>query len=154
MYPGELENTTTSEKVSEVEESPEERARKLELERMRKLKQEAKETRLTEEWESFLEREFRELELRKNGQLSQFLGEPLPGEPTEVLQKLARQDQEQAKQGLLTLMIGEKTTYKHIDDLTREDMPARIAANSLRTNWLKERRDGWLADGGRNSNSV
>lgn len=135
----------------ESDNNPGELERQRELEAARKAKQEAKETRLSEEWESFLEREVEELELRRNGQLSEQLGEAQPGEPEEVLRQLVRQDVEQAERGLLTLMIGEKTTYKHIDELTREDMPARIAANSLRTNWLKERRDGWLVSGNNNS---
>jgi hypothetical protein len=47
----------------------------------------------------------------------------------------------------VALTSGGKTFYKAIDDLDPEDMPARIAANRLRTTWLKERRDGWLGRG-------
>jgi hypothetical protein len=42
-------------------------------------------------------------------------------------------------------MSGGKTLYKDIVDLCPKDMPARIAANRLRSTWLKERRDRWLA---------
>ncbi|WP_119069517.1 hypothetical protein [Rubrobacter indicoceani] len=145
MYPEKLENAMTP---------AEELERRHKLEEARRVKQEEKEARLTKEWEEFLAREFRELELRKNGQLARLLGEPLPGDPVELLEEFVRQDQEKARQGILTLTSGEKTFYKHINDLTREDMAARTVANSLRTNWLKERRDGWLADGARNSSTV
>lgn len=45
---------------------------------------------------------------------------------------------------LVALLRGGKVSYKRLDDLTREDRPARIAANKLRSTWLKEQRDGWL----------
>jgi hypothetical protein len=61
------------------------------------------------------------------------------------LQRLASEDQSQAERGLVALMSGGKTSYKYIVDLCPEDMPARIAANRLRSTWLKERRDRWLA---------
>jgi hypothetical protein len=44
-------------------------------------------------------------------------------------------------------MSNGKVSYKHVEGLTEEDMPARVAAKSLRTTWLKERLDGWLAPG-------
>jgi hypothetical protein len=37
--------------------------------------------------------------------------------------------------------------YKPLEELSPKDMPARVAANRLRTKWLKERRDGWLGRG-------
>jgi hypothetical protein len=37
-----------------------------------------------------------------------------------------------------------KVYYKLVEELTEEDMGARIAADRLREAWLKERRDGWL----------
>ena len=61
-----------------------------------------------------------------------------------ALWRLASQDRRQAKEGLVALLRGGKVSYKRLDDLTREDRPARIAANKLRSTWLKERRDGWL----------
>jgi hypothetical protein len=98
-------------------------------------------------WERFMQAELRELELRKSGQLARLLGEPLPGEPPAALRRLASEDQRQAEEGLVALMSGGKVFYKHIDELSQEDMPARIAANRLRTTWLKERLDGWLGRG-------
>ena len=95
-------------------------------------------------WEQFMRTEHRELRLRRNGQLVTLLGEPLAGELPASLRMLASEDQKQAEAGLVALMSGGKVSYKHIDDLRPEDVPARNAANRLRTTWLKERRDGWL----------
>ncbi len=98
-------------------------------------------------WERFMREELRELELRKGGQLARLLGEPLPGEPPAALERLALEDQRQAEEGLVALMSGGKVSYKRLDELSEKDRPARIAANRLRTTWLKERRDGWLGRG-------
>lgn len=127
-------------------EDPESLARKRKLELARRRNKEAKEAQVVKDWESFMERELRELEARRSGQLARLLGEPQPGEPAEALRQLAREDQRQAGEGLVPLMSGTTTYYKHIDELTQEDMPARMAANTRRTTWLKERRDGWLAN--------
>ena len=98
-------------------------------------------------WEHFMHEELRELELRKGGQLARLLGEALPGEPPAALELLALEDQRQAEEGLVALMSGGKVSYKHLDELSEKDRPARIAANRLRTTWLKERQDRWLARG-------
>jgi hypothetical protein len=92
-----------------------------------------------------METELRECEMRKDGQLAKLLGEPQPGESSAALRQLASEDQRQAEQGLVALMSGGKISYKHVDELSQADRPARIAANRVRTTWLKERRDGWLA---------
>jgi hypothetical protein len=96
-------------------------------------------------WERFMHEELRELEKRKAGQLADLLGEALPGEPSDALRRLADEDRRQAQAGLVALMSMGKVSYKHLDELSPEDMPARAAANRLRTTWLKERRDGCLA---------
>jgi hypothetical protein len=98
-------------------------------------------------WERFMQEELRELELRKGGQLAKLLAQALPGEPPAALERLALEDQRQAEEGLVALMSGGKVSYKHLDELSEKDMPARIAANRLRTTWLKERQDGWLGRG-------
>ncbi len=95
-------------------------------------------------WTLFIRSEMRQLELRKDGQLADLLGDPLPGEMPATLERLVSQDQRQAEEGLVALMSGGKVSYKHLDDLTREDRPARIAANRSRTTWLKGNHDGWL----------
>ena len=105
--------------------------------------EEARRARLAS-WEAFVQTEHKNLELRKDGQLARLLGKPQPGESPAALQRLVAADQRQAEQELVTLMSGGKTFYKHIEELSEEDMPARRAAERLRTTWLKERRDGWL----------
>jgi hypothetical protein len=100
-------------------------------------------------WELFMEAELRELRLRQDGQLGRLLGEPLAGEPPAALRRLADEDRRQARDGLVALMSSGKVSYKRLDELCEGDMPARAAANRLRTTWLKERRDGWLGPGGR-----
>ena len=106
----------------------------------------ARESRAHEEaaWELFMREELREVELRKDGQLARLLGEPLPGEPAAALRRLCSEDQRQAEEGLVALMSRGKISYKHVEELSPEDRPARLAANRARMTWLKERRDGWL----------
>ena len=81
-------------------------------------------------------KERQELELRKEGQLAALLGEALAGETPAALQRLAREDQRQAEEGLVALGSNGKTYYKLVDELTEEDMAARIAAARLREAWL------------------
>jgi len=116
-------------------------------ERKRKQAEEKSRAEQAAAWERFMQTELRELELRKEGQLAKLLGEPLPGEPPAALRRLASEDQRQAEEGLVALMSMGKVSYKHLDELSEEDMPSRIAANRARTTWLKERRDGWLGRG-------
>jgi len=118
--------------------------RQEELARKREQTRIKKQAEAAAAWKRFVRTERRQLELRKDGQLARLLGEPLPGEFPAMLQRLASEDRRQAERGLVALMSGGKTFYKDIDDLAPEDMPARIAANRLRTTWLKERRDEWL----------
>ncbi len=98
-------------------------------------------------WALFMQAELRELELRKDGQLARLLGEPLPGESPAALRRLASEDQRQAEEGLVALMSNGKVGYKHVDELSPEDCPARIALNRARLTWLKDRRDAWLGYG-------
>jgi hypothetical protein len=96
-------------------------------------------------WKEFMQAEWRELELRKNGQLARMLGEPLPGEPISMVVRLVSEDCRQAEEGLVALMHDGEVFYKHLDELSEGDMPARIAASRLRTMWLKERQeDRWF----------
>jgi hypothetical protein len=121
----------------------EERSRVRQEERSRVRQEERSRARLAA-WESFVQQELRELELRRDGQLARLLGEPLAGESPAALQRLVSEDRRQAEEGLVALISNGKVSYKHLEGLTEADMPARIAANRLRTTWLKERRDGWL----------
>ena len=96
-------------------------------------------------WKLFVEAEFRGLRLRQEGQLGSLLGEPMAGESAAALERLAFEDQRQARSGLIALMRNGRTAYKRVEELREGDIPARAAADRLRTTWLKERRDGWLA---------
>jgi CHAD domain-containing protein len=130
---------------------PRERAeerRQEKLEERRRLQEEERSRARKAAWESFMRKERRELKLRKEGQLAELLGEALAGEPPAALLRLAREDQRQAEEGLVALTSNGKTYYKLVEELTEEDMGARIAAARLREAWLKERRDGWLEYGG------
>jgi hypothetical protein len=124
----------------------EERSRVRQEERSRARQEECSRARLAA-WKSFMQTELRGLEQRKDGQLARLLGQALPGEPPATLQRLASEDRRQAEEGLVALMRNGKVFYKHVERLSEEDMPARIAANRLRTTWLKERQDGWLDHG-------
>ena len=63
------------------------------------------------------------------------------------MRRLTSADQRQAEKGLVALMSMGKMSYKHVEELSEKDMPARVAANRLRETWLKERRDGWRGCG-------
>jgi hypothetical protein len=131
---------------------PRERAEERRLDRLReerrRLKEEERVRARKAEWESFMRKEWRELELRKDGQLATLLDEALAGESSAALRRLARQDQRQAEEGLVALTSNGKTYFKPVKELEEEDMAARIAAERLREAWLKERRDRWLGYGG------
>src|SRR5215218_1749330 len=130
---------------------PQERAeerRQSQLEEHSRLREEERSRARKAAWESFMRKERRELKLRKEGQLAELLGEALAGESPAALQRLALEDQRQAEEGLVALTRNGKTYYKLLEELTEEDMGARIAAARLREAWLKERRDRWVAYGG------
>jgi hypothetical protein len=128
-----------------AEDWQEDLAHKRAQERKREQLEERQRAQQAAAWEQFMQEELRELEKRKAGQLAELLGEALPGEPPAALRRLADEDTRQAQAGLVALMSMGKVSYKPLDELSPEDMPARAAANRLRTTWLKERRDGWLA---------
>jgi hypothetical protein len=121
-----------------------EERRQEKLEERRRLSKEERIRARKAAWESFMRKERRELELRKEGQLAGLLGEALAGESPAALGRLALEDQRQAEEGLVALTRSGKMYYKLLEELTEEDMGARIAAARLREAWLKERRDGWI----------
>jgi hypothetical protein len=130
-----------------AQERAEERSRRAQQEERSRARQEECSRAQLAAWKSFMQAELRGLEQRKDGQLARLLGEALPGEPPATLQRLASEDRRQAEEGLVALMRNGEVFYKHVERLSEEDMPARIAANRLRTTWLKERQDGWLDHG-------
>src|SRR5919107_540463 len=83
-------------------------------------------------WESFVDAERRELELRKEGQLAGLLGEPLPAESPAALERLASEDRRQAREGLVALMSGGEGGQKRLEGGSGGGMPARIAAHKVR----------------------
>ena len=91
------------------------------------------------------------LEMRKDGQLAELLGEARPGESQEALQHLASEDRTQADEGLVALMSAGTVSYKRLDELSPGDVPARAAADRSRKSWLKERREGRLGRSERRS---
>jgi hypothetical protein len=128
-------------------ERAEERRRGRLLEERRRLREEERSRARKAAWQSFIRRERRELELRKEGQLAELLGEAFAGEPPAALRRLACEDRRQAEEGLVALTSNGNVYYKLVEELTEGDMAARIAAVRLRTAWLKERRDRWLGRG-------
>ncbi len=90
-------------------------------------------------WEKYMEVEHRELEQRQNGQLGRALGLALPDESQEELDRIAEEDQRLALEGQVELRSGDKVWFKHIDQLTREDRPARIESENARAAWIRER---------------
>lgn len=76
-------------------------------------------------WEDFIALE--QTRLKREGLLRRALG--LPSESLEELDCLGEEDRTRAEQGLVPLM-GEdgEIFYKHIDDLSRKEVRARIAA--------------------------
>ena len=79
-----------------------------------------------EGWERFLQLEREQLAERAQGKLARAIGLVLPGEDWEELNRLAREDESRARQGLVELRQCQRVWHKHIDDLTREDRPARL----------------------------
>ena len=90
-------------------------------------------------WEQYMEVERRELEQRRNGQLGRALGLALPGESAEELQRIAEEDQRKAERGLVELRKGDEVWFKHIDEITRDDRPARIESENARAAWIQDR---------------
>ncbi len=90
-------------------------------------------------WERYREIERRELEQRRNGQLSRALGWALPGEPQDELERIAEDYRRRTEEGLVELRSADAVCYKHIDELTREDRAARIESEDARAAWIQER---------------
>jgi signal transduction histidine kinase len=96
-----------------------------------------------EAWEHYMQAERKDLRDRRSGLLARLLGAPLPDESLAELARLAEEDRLRAEAGLVELRDphGEGVTYKPLEDLTREDRPARVAAERARAAWLKERHE-------------
>jgi hypothetical protein len=90
-------------------------------------------------FEQFMEAERGRLQEHASGKLAQALGCALPGKSQEELERIALEDQRLAQEGMVKLKVGQEVSYKHIDELRREDRQARIAAESEEVEWLMSR---------------
>jgi hypothetical protein len=99
-------------------------------------------------WERYLQAEWRNLQLRQEGQLAKMLGSALPGESPQELEWLAEEDRRRAQEGLVALSgPGEQISYKRLDDLAPEDRGARLGAEWIHSEWSRERRASRLSLG-------
>jgi len=96
-----------------------------------------------EAWELYMQAERKDLRNRRSGLLARLLGSPLPEESLDDVARWAEEDRLRAEAGLVELRDphGEGVTYKPLEDLTREDRHARVAAEGARASWLKERHE-------------
>jgi len=90
-------------------------------------------------FDEFMEMERGRLQEHASGKMARALGHALPGESQEDLDRKAAEDQRLAQQGMVKLKVGDEIHYKHIDELTREDRKARMAAEREEVDWLMNR---------------
>jgi hypothetical protein len=91
--------------------------------------------------ERYLQAEWWQLQLRKEGQLAKMLGSALPGESPQELGRLAEEDRLRAKEGLVALSgPGQQISYKRLDELVPEERKARLQAELMQREWIRERR--------------
>jgi len=90
-------------------------------------------------FDKFMEMERGRLQEHASGKMARALGHALPGESQEDLDSIAQEDQRLAQQEMVKLKVGEEIHYKHIDELTREDRRARMAAEREEVDWLMNR---------------
>jgi hypothetical protein len=90
-------------------------------------------------FEQFMELERKRIQEHAQGKLARALGHALPGESQEDLDHKAQEDQRLAQKGMVKLKVGGDIHYKHIDELTREDRQARMAAEQEEVDWLMKR---------------
>ena len=81
-----------------------------------------------------------QLAQRAAGKMARMLGPVvLDGESREELECVAFDDRYTAQQGYVPLRQGDRVWYEHIDELTREDLPARLEYEKTLLRWLKGR---------------
>jgi hypothetical protein len=91
-------------------------------------------------WHEFMRQERRRLDERREGKLRESLGEPLPGETVEVLERIGEEDRRRACHGLVAVVGADgRPSYRYIDALDREEMEDRLAAQWLEEGWLRQR---------------
>jgi hypothetical protein len=93
-------------------------------------------------WQEFKRLERRRLDERREGKLRRVLGDPLPGETAEQLDRIGEGDRIRACQGLVAVVREDgRASYRYIDALGRDDMEDRLAAEWLEVGWLKRREE-------------
>ncbi len=55
--------------------------------------------------------------------------------------QLTQEDQRRAEEGLVDVLREGERLFKHIDELTPEDVPGRIRAERARRLWIKARQE-------------
>jgi hypothetical protein len=90
-------------------------------------------------FDAFMEMERARLQEHAQGKMARALDHALPGESQEDLDRKAQEDQRLAQEGMVKLKVGQEIHYKHIDELTREDRAARMAAEREEIDWLMKR---------------
>src|SRR5215208_85610 len=91
-------------------------------------------------WQEFMRLERRRLEERREGKLRRALGDPLPDETLEQLERIGEGDRIRAGKGLVAVVREDgRAFYRYIDALERDDMEDRLAAEWLEVGWLKQR---------------
>jgi hypothetical protein len=90
-------------------------------------------------WEGYMQMERTQLTQRASGQMRRAIGRVLKGESEEDLERIAAEDQRRAKEVMVPLRKDGRVYYKHISDLTREDVAARLEAERFTVMWLKGR---------------
>jgi hypothetical protein len=60
-------------------------------------------------------------------------------ESQEELNRIAEENQRKAERGLVELRSGDEIWFKHIDEITRDDRPARIESENARAAWIQDR---------------
>jgi hypothetical protein len=93
-------------------------------------------------WEGYMQTERAQLAQRASGQMRRAIGRVLKEESEEDLERIAAEDQRLAQEGMVPLRREGRVYYKHIDDLTREDVGARLEAERDTAMWLRGRIEG------------
>jgi hypothetical protein len=92
-----------------------------------------------EAWERHMRLERELLAQCRDGKLAKAIGNALLGGSPQDLEGMAREDRSKAEEGLVTLLWGGQLFYKHIDELTPENLLARLEAERAQVNWLMGR---------------
>jgi hypothetical protein len=92
-----------------------------------------------EAWLRYLAAEREALLVSSTGLLAHAFSSVQPGESKEDLERMAAEDERKAERGLVELRSSDEVWYKHIDEITRDDRPARIESENVRAAWIQER---------------